>query len=397
MFAVLSHLRKSLRPLSFCVAALALSACDGLPLPGLNAGPTENSGQTIQSGETVKVALLVPKSDSGAAPVAAALENAARMAIADFSSANLEIAVYDTAGSASTASAQAQRAVDEGAKIILGPLFGEAANAAGLSVLDENVNVLAFSNNPTIAGGNVFVLGSTFRNTADRLMGFAKRQGRTSVVVVHPNDVAGQVANTAIQQAATANGIVASSQSYPLSVEGVQAAAEAAGSVVKSGGADSVFITTDATNAAMPMLLQTLPENGVAPSSTQYIGLTRWDVRPDLFNLPGAEGALFAIPNRSQQEAFEAKYSAAYGSAAHPLAGLAYDGVAAIATLVAQGRNDALTTKGLTQSNGFQGTNGLFRFLPDGTNQRSLAVASVKDKQVVILEPAPNGFGGAGF
>lgn len=396
MFAVFSTMRKSLRPLAFCAAALSITACEPISLGGGTA--TDNSGQTIQAGEAVKVALLIPQSDAGAGPVAASLENAARLAAADFAGANIELAVYDTAGNASTAAAQAQRAVKEGAKIILGPLFGEAANAAGLSVLNNNVNVLSFSNNPTIAGGNVFVLGSTFENTANRLMGFAKRQGRKSVLVVHPNDVSGAVAKSAIEQAASSNGLsVAGAQAYALSVEGVAAASQAAAAQVTAGMADTLFITTDATNAAMPMLLQTLPDNGATPANAQFVGLTRWDIRPDILNLPGAQGALFAVPNREQLKNFESRYASAYGAAAHPLAGLAYDGVAAIASLVSQGRSDALTTNGLTRSNGFQGTTGVFRLMPNGTNQRSLAIASVQDQQVVILDPAPNGFGGAGF
>jgi hypothetical protein len=52
----------------------------------------------------------------------------------------------------------------EGAAIILGPVSADEANAAGVAVAASGVNVLAFSNNPTIAGGNVFLLGSTFQN-----------------------------------------------------------------------------------------------------------------------------------------------------------------------------------------------------------------------------------------
>ena len=81
-------------------------------------------------------------------------------------------------------------------------------------------------------------------------------------------------------------------------------------------------------------------------------------------------------------------------STPHPLAGLAFDGVAAVGALVSQGRSDALTAAALTQSAGFQGTGGVFRLLPNGTNQRALAIATVRDNQVVILDPAPTSFGG---
>jgi len=46
---------------------------------------------------------------------------------------------------------------------------------------------------------------------------------------------------------------------------------------------------------------------------------------------------------------------------------------------------------------GFQGVNGVFRFLSNGTTERGLAIATVRDQQVVVIDPAPRGFGGAGF
>jgi hypothetical protein len=94
---------------------------------------------------------------------------------------------------------------------------------------------------------------------------------------------------------------------------------------------------------------------------------------------------------------FEGRYAAAYGEAPHPLAGLAYDGIAAIGALVARGDANALSRANLTQGQGFQGTAGIFRLLPDGTNERGLAVAEVRNNQVVVLDPAPRSFGGAGF
>jgi hypothetical protein len=58
------------------------------------------------------------------------------------------------------------QAVQDGAKIIIGPVFAQDAAAAGRAVAPRGINVLSFSNNTAVAGGNVFVLGNTFDNTA---------------------------------------------------------------------------------------------------------------------------------------------------------------------------------------------------------------------------------------
>ncbi|MBP0482227.1 penicillin-binding protein activator [Sagittula salina] len=395
MFTVLSRLRKATLALGALTAVGLLAACD--PVATSGTGSAGTGGPAIRGGAPVPVALLVPKSDSGAGPVAASLENAARLAIRELDGVEIDLRVYDTAGQAGQASVVAQKAVDDGAKIILGPLFSEAANAAGAAVADEGVNVLSFSNTTAIAGGNVFILGPTYATTANRLMGYARKTGKTRAVIIYSNDVPGQFGRAAIEQAATVNGVqIMSSEPYELSIEGVSATAQRAAATVTSGAADTIFITTDATNAAMPMLLNQLPSNGVSPGQVQFVGLTRWDVRPDLFNMPGAQGAWFALPDNQRQEAFNQRYSAAFGAAPHPLAGLAYDGISAIGLLAKRGNSDALTGKSLTSA-GFTGTGGVFRLLKNGTNQRALAVASIQNNQMVILDPAPSSLSGTGF
>ncbi len=396
MFAFLSPVRKALRPLAALSVVFAVAACDPTMITDLGGSSTNASGPALTAGAPVQVALLIPKSDGGAASVAQALENATRLAIQELDGVEIDLRVYDTAGQAATAAAQAQKAVDEGAKIILGPLFSEAANAAGTAVADEGVNVLSFSNTPAIAGGNVFILGPTFANTANRLMAHARAKGKKSIVIVYSDDVPGQFGKIAIEQAATVNNIqVVASEAYALSIEGVTAAARRAGATVSSGAADTVFITTDATNAAMPMLLNQLPENGIAPEQIQYVGLTRWDVRPDLFSLPGAQGAWFALPDTQRTAAFASRYAATFNVAPHPLAGLAFDGVAAVGLLAKQGRENALSGRALTSA-GFTGSGGVFRLRKDGTNQRALAIATIQNNQMVILDPAPSSLSGAG-
>ncbi len=390
MFAVFSTARKALTTCAAIAGSLALAACDTAMIAG---GP--DVGPRIDRAEPVRVALLLPKSEAGASGVARSLENAARLAVADVQGAQIDLRVYDTAGVAAQAASQAQQAVDEGAQVILGPLFAEAANAAGRATADEGVNVLSFSNNPSIAGGNVFVLGQTFQNTADRLVSYAASQGKRTAVIVHPSNVEGAFGRQAIEAAAARHGMsIASVEAFEFSQAGVVDAAPRIKRAVTDSGADALFLTSNSAGA-LPLLGQLLPEQGLGPEVTQYIGLARWDVPPETLRLPALQGGWFALPDPARSASFEARYSGAYGSAPHPLAGLAYDGISAIAALAREGR--APSTAGLTQGAGFQGTAGAFRLRPNGTNERNLAVATIQNQQVVILDPAPASFGGAGF
>jgi hypothetical protein len=94
---------------------------------------------------------------------------------------------------------------------------------------------------------------------------------------------------------------------------------------------------------------------------------------------------------------FRSRYATAFGSNPPDIAGLGYDGIAAIGALVRQGKSDALTRSALTQGSGFVGVNGIFRLRADGTNQRGLAIGQIQNNKVTVIDPAPRSFGGAGF
>lgn len=389
MFARLRQARKSL-PATFAALALAaLAACQ----------PTGLGGPSINTSAPVPVALLVPggSGNSGDEVLARSLAQAAQLAIADLQGVQIDLRVYNTAGSPQMAADVARQAVGDGAKIILGPVYAESANAVGLAVAPSGVNVLAFSNNPAIAGGNVFVLGQTFQNTANRLAEHAVRQGKSRIVVVYDQNAEGELGRRAIESALLRSGVtVAGMVGYEFSQEGVIAAVPQIVAAVRGAQADAIFLTADSAGA-LPYLAQLLPEAGVDPAVTTFIGLKRWDVPPGTLSLPGVQGGWFAQPDRQLSEQFAARYAAAYGGPPHSIAGLAYDGIAAIGALARQGNASALTGASLTQPAGFAGVNGVFRLLPDGTNERGLAVAQVQNSQVFEIDPAPRSFGAPGF
>lgn len=389
MFAVFQSARKQCRVFA-ALAVLSLAACDPIDLSGLGGG-----GQ-INPNRPVPVALLVPRGsgNSGDDVLAQSLENAARLAVAELEGAEIDLRVYGTAGNPQMAASAAEQAVRDGAKIILGPVYAEAANAVGVAMADNNVNVLSFSNNASIAGGNVFILGPTFDNTANRLMSYASARGNTRIVVVHGNDTSGQLGRNAIQKATAGNAAqIVGTVEYELSQEGVSSAVPRIKTAVDQSGANTVFMTST-PSGALPLYAGILPANGVGQPDTQFIGLTRWDIPTQTLSLPGLQGGLFALPDPKRSAAFSSRYQAAYGTAPHPIGGLAFDGIAAIGALAAQGNRDALTASALTQANGFQGVSGVFRLRPDGTNQRALAVARVQDNRAAIVDAAPQSFAG---
>ncbi|MEO8529764.1 MAG: ABC transporter substrate-binding protein, partial [Deltaproteobacteria bacterium] len=308
-------------------ALLALAACEPVAMDKPGAG---------KSGDMVKVALLVSSGTGDPVDDATAVsfENAARLAMADLGTTNIDLKVYSAGATAASGSAAATKAAAEGASIILGPLYGEASNAAAVAVAGKNINVLSFSNNATIAGGNLFILGTTYDSIAGRLASYASRQGKKKIVIVHANNAAENIGKDAIARALQASGAtLAGTVAFNFSQNDIIASIPQISAKVKSTGADAVFFTST-TDGALPFLAGLLPSNGVSGATTQFIGLQRWDIPANAPATPGLQGGWFAAPDPALAAQFASRYAAAYGQNPHPLAGLAYDGMAAIGALV---------------------------------------------------------------
>lgn len=385
-------LRRARTGLAMALTAAALAACT-VASPTLGTG---SGGGGVDSAGPTSVALLVPYGSTRPtdATVARSLENAARLAVADLGEGVVSITVYPTQGTPGGAGAAATQAVAAGAQVILGPLYADNAAAAGVAASGSGIPVLSFSNNTSVAGGNVWVIGNTFENTARRVLGFAATKGRDRVLVTHSDDANGQVANAAVVSAAQGTGAqITGSVPYALSQQGILDAVPGIAARARATGTDAVFLTGN-TSGDLPVISQLLSEAGIGGEAFRFLGLTRWDIPSEALQLPGLEGGYFTLPDPGPLNQFRARYVAANGSQPHPIANLAYDGTAAIGAISRRGATVGRET--LTSSSGFAGTGGVFRLRGDGTVDRALAVAQIVNRQLQVVSPAPKSFGGAG-
>ena len=378
-------------------AALGLAACATAPR---TAGVDD--GIPVDVNQPVRVALLVPygSGDPGREQIARSLENAARLAVSDLRNASIDLVVYPSAGTTSGGSAAASQAVAEGAKMIVGPLFSTETAGAASPAAQGGLTVLSFSNNPSVAGGNVYILGTTFENTADRLVSYGQSRGLGNFGVVYPSGLEGETARDAVITAVGQRGAnLTTSQPYNLSVEGIQAAAGPIAAALNGSGTNAVVLT-DGPTGGLAFISEALRGNGVSADIAQFMGMQRWDVSAEALAVPSLQGGVYAAPDPALLGAFEGRYQTAYGESPHELAGLAYDSIAAVGALIAQARSQGgspFSTARLTQPAGFAGVNGPFRFGQSGRSQRNLAIIEVRNGQPVVTERAARSFDAVAF
>jgi ABC-type branched-subunit amino acid transport system substrate-binding protein len=125
----------------------------------------------------------------------------------------------------------------------------------------------------------------------------------------------------------------------------------------------------------------------------QLLGTGLWGDDARIASSPQLDGALYAAPDPNGFRSFSARYRARFGQDPVRTAALAYDAVALVAALVKTQGAQRFSEQILTNPSGFSGIDGIFRFRPDGTNERGLAVMRVMPSGAQVISPAPRSFG----
>src|SRR5438477_3996336 len=352
--------------------------------PGASGSPQEPLA--VGNGQ-VKVGLLLPLSASGNAGVAAqSMKNAGEMALAEFQNPNIQLLIKDDAGSPQGAQQGTQQALDEGAEIVLGPLFALSVPAAAQLTRGRGASVIAFSTDSSVAGRGVYLLSFLPESDVNRIVEYAASTGKRSFAALLPENAYGNVVEGAFKQAVgRRGGRIVAFERY-----GADRASAARTVAQALGQADALFIADDGDSVVS--VADALTAAGANLKNIQLLGTGLWD-NPRVFASPALQGGIYAAPDPSGFRSFSGRYRAKFGSDPVRTATLAYDAVALVAALARTQGPQRFSPEVLTNPSGFAGIDGLFRFRPDGTNERGLAVMRVGSGGGVPVAGSPKSFG----
>lgn len=380
---------------AMCVAAAAafLSSCSSTQLNQFGAGtpgePTAPQPQgTIGTGQ-IRVGLILPLSAPGNAGIAAqSMKNAAQMALDEFKNPNIQLLVKDDAGNPQSAQAAAQQAMNEGAEIIVGPLFAQSVGAVGSAARPRNVPVIAFSTDASVAGPGVYLLSFLPESDVKRIVDYQIARGKRSFAALLPDNAYGSVVQAAFQQEVSRRGgRILAIEKYPLDPAGLAQSVQRVAQVAHR--VDSIFIPDN--GETVTKVVSALAADRVNLRRVQLLGTGLWDDN-QVFADRQMQGGLYAAPESGGFRNFSARYRARFGQDPVRTATLAYDAVALIAALVKTQGVQRFSTQILTNPSGFAGIDGIFRFRADGTNDRGLAVLRVTANGGQVVSPAPRTF-----
>jgi ABC-type branched-subunit amino acid transport system substrate-binding protein len=349
--------------------------------PPESAAPVQSPQDAVAAGRP-KVALLVPLSGPNK-PVGQAMLDAADMAVFD-ASANLALLPRDTGATPEDARAAAQKALSDGAGMILGPVFSASVAPVRDAAQALQIPTVTYSTDATVAGGNVFVLGFLPAQQIERVVGFAKSRGMTKLAALVPDNPYGVAVTAEIGRLRARLGL------QPPQILTIGRDAKAQLASLADDPPQMLLLAVGGDQ------LQSLaPEIGdyIAAHPAQLLGTGLWD-DPALGQFPALLGGWYAAPVPDNFNAFAARFQQAYNYRPPRIATLAYDSVAlaAAVTKTAGGIPGPVSPSLLLQPNGFIGIDGAFRFLPSGLSERNLAILAVGTNGPTVIDPPPPTF-----
>ena len=305
--------------------------------------------------------------------------------LAEFQSPNVQLLIKDDAGTAQGAQQGAQQALDEGAEIILGPLFALSVPAAAQLTRPRNVPMIAFSTDSSVAGRGVFLLSFLPESDVNRIVEYTAGTGKKSFAALLPENAYGNVVEAAFKQAVgRRGGRIVAFEKYGADRSGPARTVAAA-----LGSADALFLADDGDS--LVATADALAASGANLKRVQLIGTGLWD-NARVFNSATLQGGIYAAPDPAGFRAFAGRYRTKYGSEPVRTATLAYDAVALVAALARTQGPQRFSQDVLTNNSGFAGIDGLFRFKADGTNERGLAVMRVASGGSQAVAGSPKSF-----
>ncbi|HYM18793.1 MAG TPA: penicillin-binding protein activator [Micropepsaceae bacterium] len=340
-----------------------------------------------------RVALLLPFSSPQAdvRAIAQALERAAELALLDAKNADILLMPRDDGGTPEKAVAAATLAINDGAEVILGPLFAQAVSAVGPIAHAQHVPVIAFSSDRSVGGNGVYLLSFQPETEVNRIISFAATRGHNSFAALVPRSPYGdKVADAFRQSTMQAGAAVTTVQAFEERPELVNDAAR----MTARSGADAVLIGEG--GVMLQAIGPALALGGANNRAVKFLGTGLWD-DTSILKEPMLANGWFAAPSPDAFRNFATRYRAAYNAAPPRIATLAYDAMSLVA-LLSNGRPyQRFTDVAITDPAGFAGVDGIFRFRDNGSAQRGLAILEVTPNGFNVVDPAPKTFPAAGF
>ena len=348
----------------------------------------------------IKIALLLPigSKDNNLSKLGKSLRDAAFLAKEDLANNLLEIRTYDTYGNTRKGILAYNVALKEKNEIIIGPFLSTVTMEISNQIPFNSVNILSLSDDPTIVGRKIFILGDTVVNRANNLIQYAINNKKYRFALIGPTKYNNNKINSLISNKILMNrGTITFSSYYSNDVSAISDLAQDIKNRIIQTNTD-VIIFTGEPDKRMSHLAAELADITVnkKDKGIQIMGLTHWENSASILSEPALQKAWFTMPDQRFRSFYENKFIKKFGYIPHPKSNLAYDAVASLGVIhknFNNNKNDYFDKfNGLFNRNGFIGIDGIFRFNNDRIAEKELSIIQLISGKPNMLKQAKSQF-----
>lgn len=354
---------------------------------------------------TLRAAVLLPLSGP-AQKIGVDIRRGAELAIFTLDNPNIDLTFHDTSQDVAGA---VTAAIQQNADLIIGPLFSENARRARPLASVANMPILTFSNDSTVAGQGVWLIGQTPEQDIDVVLTKAlnqiepidkdRRAIPNLVIIAQDNDYGTRISQSAIsllknKGGATADLLVLNDEVLMDEKALRQSIKNLTGWLPPSSTGEVKLPKYDmvllAGHEAFSLrVAPVLSWYDLDPEQVLFIGPSTWN-NAAILQEPSLKNGWFADIPQVNQNRFQQIWKDHFNEPASKPAILAFDAIALASTLNNDSPHEMITT--LTQDQGFSGFSGLFRFNQDGSNTRLLEIRQINVQDTEIVSPAGTRF-----
>src|SRR5207237_10023457 len=114
---------------------------------------------------------------------------------------NIQRVIKEDGGSGQGAQQGTQQALEQGAEMILGPLFAQSVPATAQLARARGVPGIAFSTDSSVAGRGVYLLSFLPESDVNRIVEYSASVGKRSFAALLPENAYGNVVEASFKQA----------------------------------------------------------------------------------------------------------------------------------------------------------------------------------------------------
>lgn len=361
--------------------------------------------QTLRTNQKkVKVALFLPFSGKNK-DLGFSLFNTATVSLF-YNDPNgvIELVLFDSKDNPKDTEKSFREIIEKNIKIVIGPIFSSSVEVIDKLARQNKITVISLSNNQNLINkvdneGGVFIGGILPETQIEKIVNFSISQGKMNFAIIAPSNQYGKTITELLKKfVRSKQGNFITSEFYDSNSKDLERVVER---VINSfvlpenltkGKKDSELVIKD-YDRIYPQVIM-IPESGKIASKIialikkqnknerdfQIIGTTQWDDKSVYDS--NLLGAWFPAPENEKFSNLENFYYSKFEKFPPRISSIAYDAIGLIAQIIDRKQGKEPTLADFVnfkneQINGYQGVDGLFRFLPNGLIQRNLGVLKI--------------------